>query len=130
MSCSHWKCTKHVAVSKLHKNKIVILIAAIFFYVSMSRRLPSWTFKDNLGSKVKRSGKRTHQWKPCFLKLKCYQFLYKTSILYILSVSYTSKAILDTKNVSYGTTFNANKTTVKSNDTILIESLLPFQKFE
>ena len=34
------KCTRHVAASKLHKNKLVILSGASF-YVSMSPRLPS-----------------------------------------------------------------------------------------
>ena len=34
------KCTKHVAASKLYKNKLVILSGASF-YVSMSPRLPS-----------------------------------------------------------------------------------------
>ena len=34
------KCTKHVAASKIYKNKLVILSGSSF-YVSMSPRLPS-----------------------------------------------------------------------------------------
>ena len=46
-SHSHWKCTKHVAASKLHKNKLIILNAASFC-VSVSLRLPSYTFKQKI----------------------------------------------------------------------------------
>ena len=48
-SCSHWKCTKHVAASKFYKNKLVILNAATF-YVSIPLRLPSWNSKHKFRS--------------------------------------------------------------------------------
>ena len=67
----------------------------------MSPRLPLQTFKHKLGSEVKISGKQTPSRKPCVLKLKCRQFLYKTCSLYILSNSYSSKNMLGTKNVRY-----------------------------
>ena len=57
------------------------------------------TFKHKLGSDVKISDKETLSRKPCFSKLKCHQFLYKTSSLYMLSDSYTSKNILGKKKV-------------------------------
>ena len=57
------------------------------------------------------SGKRTPSSKPCFSKLKCRQFLYKPSSLYILSDSYTSKNMLGTKNVRYCGIFKASKKT-------------------
>ena len=99
LSRSHWNCTKHVAALKLYKNKLVILNAAIF-YVSMSPRLLSQTFKHKLGSEVKISGKQTPSKKFFFFfsKLKCRQFLYKIFSLYILSASYTSKNMLGIKN--------------------------------
>ena len=52
-----------------------------------------------------------HQGKPCFSKLKCRHVLYKTSNLYILSDSYTSKNMLGTKNERYGGIFKASKKT-------------------
>ena len=42
-------------------------------------------------------------------KLKCCQFLYRTSNLDILSDSFISKNILCTKNVRYGEIFKASK---------------------
>ena len=83
----------------------------LVFYVSMSPRLLSQTFKHKLGSEVKISGKQTLSKKPCFSKLKCRQFLHKTSSLYILSDSYTSKNMLGTKNVRYRGIFKASKKT-------------------
>ena len=62
-------------------------------------------------SKVKIYANETHQGKSCFSKLKCHRFLYKTANLYILSGSYTSKSMLDTKNVRYGGIFKASKKT-------------------
>ena len=47
-------------------------------------------FQHRLGSKVKISGKRTTSRKPCFSKLICRQFLYKTPKLSILSNIYIS----------------------------------------
>ena len=44
---NEYKCTKHVAASKLYKNKLGILIGASF-YVSMSPRLQSQNFKHKL----------------------------------------------------------------------------------
>ena len=60
-----------------------------------------------IGSEVKISSKQTPTRKPCFSKLKCRQFLYKTSSLYILSNSNTSKNMLGTKNVRYGENFQS-----------------------
>ena len=57
----------------------------------MSPRLSSLTFKHKLGSEVKNSGEQPPSRKPCFSKLKCRQFLFKTSNLYFLRDSYTSK---------------------------------------
>ena len=51
----------------------------------------------------------THQGKPCFPKLICHLFFYKTSNLYILSDSYNSKIMLGTKNVRYGEIFKGSK---------------------
>ena len=45
----------------------------------------SKTFKHKLGCEVKISGKQTPSSKPFSSKLKCRQFLYETSSLYILS---------------------------------------------
>ena len=81
------KFTKHVAASKPYKIKLVILTS---FYVSMSPRLPLQAFKQKLGSEVKNQDKQSPSRKHCFSKLKCRQFLYKTSSLYILSNCYTS----------------------------------------
>ena len=94
---SHRKCAKHVAASTLYKNKLVIF-NAVSFYVSMSPGLPQ-TFKHKLRSKVKFQTNEPHQGGSWFSKLKCRQFLYKTSNLYILSDSYISKDMLGTKNV-------------------------------
>ena len=69
MSRSHWKCTEHVAASKLYKNELVILNAASF-YVIMSPIVPSNTFKRKLGSEVKISGKRNHMKEVLFFKTK------------------------------------------------------------
>ena len=66
---SHWKCTKHVTASQLYKNDLVILNVASF-YVSMSSRLPSLTFKHKLYSKVKILGKRTPSRKALLFKSK------------------------------------------------------------
>ena len=77
----------------------------------MSPRLSSLTFKHKLGSEVKNSGEQPPSRKPCFSKLKCRQFLFKTSNLYFLRDSYTSKNMLRTKNVRYGGIFKASKKT-------------------
>ena len=74
----------------------------------MSPRLSSLTFKHKLGSEVKNSGEQPPSRKPCFSKLKCRQFLFKTSNLYFLRDSYTSKNMLRTKNVRYGGIFKAS----------------------
>ena len=76
----------------------------------MSPRLPHQTFNHKLGSEVKISGKQTPSSKPGFSKLKC-KTIYKTSSLYILSDSYTSKNMLGTKNGRYGGIFKASKKT-------------------
>ena len=76
-------CTKHVAASKLYKNKLVLLSGAIF-YVSTSPRLPSQNFKHKL----------TPSRKALFFKTKVspiLKLLNKASNLYILSDSETSK---------------------------------------
>ena len=110
LSRSYWKCTKYVATSKHYKDKLVILNVARF-YVSVSPRLPSSIFKQKLGSEVKISGNQIPSRKPCFSRLTCSQFLYKTSSLYILSDSYTSKNMLDINNVRYGGIFKVSKKT-------------------
>ena len=110
---SHWKSTKHVAASKLYNNKLAILNAASFC-VSMSPRLPLQTFRYKLGSEVKISGKPTSSRKPCFSKLTCRKFLCKTSSLYFVKDSYTSKNMFGTKNVRYGGIFKASKKPAKS----------------
>ena len=69
------------------------------------------TFKHKLGSELKISGKETLSRKHCFSKLKCRQFLYKSSSLYILSDRYTSKNMIGTKNVRYSGIFKASKNT-------------------
>ena len=54
---------------------------------------------------------KPHHRRHCFSKLKCHEFLWETSNLYILSDSYTSKIMLSTNNVRFGEIFNASKKT-------------------
>ena len=59
--------------------------------------------------KQKLQANKPHQGKPCFSKLKCGQFLYKTSNLYIMSDSYISKNVLATENIRQGGIFKEVK---------------------
>ena len=52
-SCSHWKCTEHVAASNLYKNKLLIFNAASFYVHNLS---DSYTSKNMLGKKNVRYG--------------------------------------------------------------------------
>ena len=60
------------------------------------------------------SGKQTRPKKPCFSKLTCRQFFYKTSSLYIMGDSYISKNMLGSKNVRDGEIFKASEKPAKS----------------